>query len=98
MRNAKPADKMKYMIWLVENDTLSPPHSLSAQNGSSAKLLAGRTHGSMRLLGDSFGALFNADYRGAVDGLDDGGQATAQVVGLLVDMDFGWVFKNYCLS
>jgi len=47
--------------------------------------------------GDSFRALFNADYWGAVDGLHDSGQATAQVVGL-VDMDFGRVFKNYRLS
>lgn len=64
---------------------------------TSAKLLAGRTHGSRRLLGVSFRALLNDDYGGAVDGLHDGGQAAAQVVGL-VDVDFGWVFKDYCLS
>lgn len=37
------------------------------------------------------GGLLNDDYGGVVDGLHDGGQATAQVVGL-VDMNFGWVF------
>lgn len=45
----------------------------------------------------SFRALLDDDYRGAVDGLHDSGKTTAQVVGL-VDVDFGWVFKNYRLS
>lgn len=88
---------MKHTIWLVENYTLSQSYSLWTQNELSAKLLAGQTHSSRRLLGVSFRALLNDDYGGVVDGLHDGGQATAQVVGL-VDVDFGWVFKNYCLS
>lgn len=97
MCNAKTEGKMKYIIWLVENYTLSQPHSLSAQNELSAMLLAGQTHSSRRLLGVSFRTLLHDDYRGAVDGLHDSGQAAAQIMGL-VDMDFGWVFKNYCLS
>lgn len=88
---------MKYIIWLVEKEKPSQSHSLSAQNDPLAKLLAGRTHRSKRLLGVSFRALLHDDYGGVVDGLHDGGQATAQVVGL-VDVDFGWVFKNDCLS
>lgn len=90
MCNAKPAGKMKYIIWLGEIYTLS-------QRNPSAKLLAGRTYGARRLLRVSVRALLHNDYRGVVDGLHDSGQATAQVVGL-VDVDFGWVFKDYCLS
>lgn len=70
---------------------------LSAQSDPSARLFAGRTHSLRRLLGVLFRALLNDDYRGVVDGLHDGGQATAQVVGL-ADVDFGWVFQNYCVS
>lgn len=62
-----------------------------------AKLLAVRTHSSKRLFGVSFRALLNADYRSVVDRLHDSGQTTAQIMGL-TDVDFGWVFKNYCLS
>lgn len=40
--------------------------------------------------------LLHGDYRGVVDGLHDGGQAAAQVVGL-ADVDFGRVFEDHCV-
>lgn len=90
-------NKTKYTIWLVENYMPSQPHSLSAKNDPSAVLLAGQMHGLKTFLGGLSRDLLNDDYRGVVDGLHDGGQATAQVVGL-VNMDFGRVFKNHRLS
>ena len=50
-----------------------------------------------QLLWVSLRALLNDDDWRVVDGLHDSCKATAQVVGL-ADVDFGWVFKNYCIS
>lgn len=95
--NAKPVDTVTYVIWLVQNYMLCPPHSLLAQNTQSAMLLEGRMHRQGGCLVVFFRTLFDYDYWGVVDRLHDSGQATAQVVGL-VDMDFGRVFKHYSVS
>lgn len=89
--------KLNEIYNLACSYTLFKLYSFSVQINSSAKLLAGKMHVSKRSSEVLFRALLNNDYRGVVNGLHDGSQATAQVVGL-VHVDFGRVFKHYCLG
>lgn len=65
-----------------------------ALNEPPAPPLAGHMTVLRRLQGASPRTLLHGDDGGVVDGLHDGGQAAAQVVGL-ADVDFGRVFEDH---